>query len=44
MVSKGQISLSVRGPGFKSDRVHFERTGRDAINTVSGFSEVNIMA
>ena len=44
VVSKGQISLSVRGPGFKSDRVHFERTGRDAINTVSGFSEVNIMA
>ena len=44
MVSKGQIPLSVRGPGFNSDRVHFERAGRGAINTVSGFCELNIMA
>ena len=32
VVSKGQIPLSVRGPGFKSERVHFEQAGRGAIN------------
>ena len=32
VVSKGEIPLSISGPGFKSDRVHFEQAGRGTIN------------